>query len=93
MSMIDRMFDVAKRILAAGRKRLAQDMGVTIIVHPAQLGAEPGPVAIVTTLPSRAHERVVFAQALLGAALADGATAENVSEMVLKDLAAIAGDP
>lgn len=75
--------------LANDLKRLALarargHVGVTIIVHATD-PADDVAIAVASTLPSRAHQRALMAEVLAQSVLADGATFEEVAELVTRD--------
>jgi len=91
MDGLRKKVSVAARILRAAQKHLPERLGVTIIVHGAQL--QPGEIemAITTTLPSRQHQRALVAEALCNMALADGKPLEDAGTLAVRDLAEVSG--
>lgn len=47
------------------------------------------PVAVLTTLPSRAHQRIIMAEALVGMAMADGADGQRAADLATADVLAL----
>jgi 2-hydroxychromene-2-carboxylate isomerase len=66
------MYGIATELLEAASPRLGNDLGVTIIVHAAQLKPGDGAIATTTTLPDRASMRVVLTETLFRSLYADG---------------------
>ena len=91
MSTVEKML-VARMTLQYARALLAESgvttIGVTLLVHDAEL--EPGSIEIasLTTLPDRAAQRVVMAEALFRSLMADGVDPGQVARHVSSDLAA-----
>lgn len=87
---LQQMYATGQRILTAARvgKLLSKKLGVTIIVHDAELGTYR-PQAIVTTLPTRSHQRIVVADALLNMAMAEGMHALSAADLVDRDMKAL----
>jgi hypothetical protein len=85
---LERMLDIAHKLLDLGKFALGRHVGFTIVVHTRRL--QPGAIkcALATTLPNRTMVRVLFAELLARSAMADGVDAEDVSELVAGDLAA-----
>lgn len=93
MTTLEQKLEIGKRVLqAAKRMLLGHGLGVTILVHDAVL--DPGNLesAAVTTLPTRAHQRVILAHALVGMSIADGGGAEDAAQQVIEDMRALQAD-
>lgn len=84
MSLLDalKLANKLKRIALASVPR---KFGVTIIVHAAEPSETWCEVAVVTTLPSRAHQRALLAEVIAQSVLADGGDLEDVGEVAVRD--------
>lgn len=88
--LLQELLAVAQQILDRGRPLLEQrGLGATIVVHTSTLVAGEYPKAVVTTLPSRAHQRAMLADALVAMTLADGVEPDKIADLVAADLAAL----
>jgi hypothetical protein len=70
--------------------KLPSHLGATLIIHDASLSPDIG-MALSTTLPSRAHVRVLLADAVVGFVQADGGTPGDAGDVCLADAAAVLG--
>lgn len=91
MPQLEHMFALGQKILLAGRRvLLGRGLGVTLIVHPEKLDPGYRPYAILSTLPTRRHQRALLIDAIAGSALADGATSPAaINAMAAADLTAL----
>jgi hypothetical protein len=65
----------------------AADLGVTILVHGAQItGAPTDDCAVASSLPDRAHLRQLLLAAVVRSALADGVPFEQVDSFVVAEI-------
>jgi hypothetical protein len=87
---------VAKDLLRLVQRHLLRfrnfgELGVTIILHNKAPGRED-PIAIVTTLPSRADQRALLAASMGQCLMADGVTWEKCGEVATEDARAWTGE-
>lgn len=69
---------------------LSDDLGVTLLIHDANVSSTVQIVSM-TTLPSRRHVRVLLGEAIVGSIQADGHEAETVGALVMDDVASVLG--
>jgi len=63
--------------------------GVTIVVHDNSVELGQNEMAVLTTLPSRSHQRAVLTEAVLRMLLADGVDIDNAAQFAANELAGL----
>ena len=87
---LQQMLRLANGLLARAREGIKSfpQLGVTLVLHQAEMRPGATHMAVVTTLPNRAAQRMVLAEALAQMVMADsGGSLEGLSDVCSDDVA------